>query len=70
MLRAARGRGGNFEMAVAALHDAMGIDHHTALMDAAFDRDIERARGLMTEHISFTLQAFVTFEGVDAGKAA
>ncbi|MBR2686504.1 MAG: GntR family transcriptional regulator [Aquamicrobium sp.] len=70
MLRAARGRGGNFEKAVAALHDAMGIDHHTELMDAAFDRDIERARTLMTEHISFTLQAFVTFEGVDAGEAA
>ncbi|MDI7864610.1 GntR family transcriptional regulator [Rhizobiaceae bacterium n13] len=61
-LRAAEGRHEGYQEAVAALHDAMAIEHHTALMDAALDRDIERARRLMTEHIGITVHVYVQSE--------
>ncbi len=57
--RAAAGLKSGYEKAVAALRDAMAIEHHTALMEAALDRDIERARALMTEHIGYTLQVYI-----------
>jgi DNA-binding GntR family transcriptional regulator len=44
------------------LRDAMAMEHHTTLMEAALDRDIERARVLMTEHIGYTLQVYIRSE--------
>lgn len=66
-LRAAEGRSNGYEEAVAALQDAMAIEHHTELMEAALDRDIERARQLMAGHIGFTIHVFTQSE--DAGTA-
>lgn len=56
--RAAEGRTDGNEAAVAALLDAMSIEHHTALMEAALDRDSARAEALMTEHIGLTVNVF------------
>ena len=58
-LRAAAGLQDGYEKAIAALQEAMAIEHHTALMEAALDRDIERARTLMAEHIGYTLHAYI-----------
>ncbi|NTJ68444.1 GntR family transcriptional regulator [Agrobacterium rhizogenes] len=60
--RAAAGLSIGYEKAVAALQDAMAIEHHTALMEAALDRDLVRARALMTEHIGYTLQVYIRSE--------
>jgi DNA-binding GntR family transcriptional regulator len=38
------------------------MEHHTTLMEAALDRDIERARVLMTEPIGYTLQVYIRSE--------
>jgi DNA-binding GntR family transcriptional regulator len=54
-LRAAAGMTEGYQEAVAALREAMAIDHHTALMEAALDRDLERAKSLMIDHIGYTL---------------
>ncbi|MNL81154.1 hypothetical protein D3C87_2081850 [compost metagenome] len=51
-----------YEEAVAALEDAMAIEHHTELMEAALDRNIERARQLMTYHIGFTVNVYAQSE--------
>ena len=58
-LRAAAGMTDGYEEAVTALREAMAIEHHTALMEAALDRDIERAKALMTAHIGYTLHVYV-----------
>ena len=58
-LRAAAGMTDGYEEAVAALREAMAIEHHTALMEAALDRDTERAKRLMTAHIGYTLHVYV-----------
>lgn len=58
-LRAAAGLKSGYETAVAALREAMAIEHHTELMEAALDRDFEKARRLMTEHIGYTLEVYV-----------
>lgn len=63
--RAAAGLTIGYEKAVAALRDAMAMEHHTELMEAALDRDIERARALMTEHIGYTLQVYIRSEDED-----
>ena len=47
---------------MAALRDAMAMEHHTAIMEAALDRDIERAKALMTEHIGYTLHVYMQAE--------
>ncbi len=57
-----------YEEAVAALQDAMAIKHHTELMEAALDRDIERAKVLMADHIGFTVNVYVQSE--DGGRAS
>lgn len=44
--------------AVNMLQQAMSLPHHTELMNAALNRDIELARKLMTEHIGYTLDAY------------
>ena len=61
-LRAAEGRSEGYEEAVAALHDAMSIEHHTELMEAALDRDVARAQALMAEHIGLTVDVFARSE--------
>ena len=58
-LRAAAGMTDGYEEAVAALREAMAIEHHTALMEAALDRDVERAKTLMTKHVGYTLHVYV-----------
>ncbi|WP_019171891.1 GntR family transcriptional regulator [Pseudaminobacter salicylatoxidans] len=61
-LRAAAGLKTGYEEAVAALREAMALEHHTALMEAALDRDVERASALMAEHIGYTLHVYVHAE--------
>jgi GntR family carbon starvation induced transcriptional regulator len=61
-IRAAEGRSEGYEEAVAALRDAMAIEHHTELMEAALDRNVERARTLMAAHIGFTVNVFAQSE--------
>lgn len=67
-LRAAEGLHEGYREAVAALHDAMAITHHTELMEAALDRDAARARTLMEAHIGFTIDVYARSE--DGGHAA
>ncbi|WP_077965818.1 GntR family transcriptional regulator [Ensifer adhaerens] len=66
-MRAAAGMSEGYEEAVAALEDAMAIEHHTELMEAALDRDIDRAKALMADHIGFTVNVYVQSE--DGGRA-
>lgn len=61
-LRAAAGLQHGYEEAVEALGQAVAIEHHTALMEAALDRDVERAKALMTAHIGYTLHVYVHSE--------
>lgn len=63
--RASEGRAEGNEAALAALHDAMSIEHHTALMEAALDRDAARAEALMTEHVGLTVTVFAKSEDGD-----
>ncbi len=58
-----------YEAAVAALRDAMGIEHHTLLMEAALDRDVERAKVIMMEHAGYSLNVFLNSEAPDASAA-
>ena len=58
-LRAAAGLQHGYEEAMEALRQAVAIEHHTALMEAALDRDIERAKTLMVAHIGYTLHVYV-----------
>ena len=58
-LRAAAGLLHGYEEAMEALRQAVAIEHHTALMEAALDRDIERAKALMTAHIGYTLHVYI-----------
>ena len=64
-LRAAAGMTDGYEEAVAALREAMALEHHTELMEAALDRDMERARTLMTAHIGYTLHVYVHSKDYD-----
>ncbi|MGQ3278313.1 MAG: GntR family transcriptional regulator, partial [Shinella sp.] len=61
-MRAAEGRSEGYEEAVAALRDAMAIEHHTELMEAALDRNINHARALMADHIGFTVNVYAQSE--------
>lgn len=65
-LRDAAGLKNGYEDAVAALRKAMGIEHHTLLMQAALDRDVERAKALMTEHVGYTLHVYLHSENAGA----
>lgn len=69
-LRAAAGQKEGYEEAIAALREAMAIEHHTELMDAALDRDVERAKALMIAHIGYTLHVYVHTEDYSGGKHA
>ena len=69
-LRAAAGLKSGYEEAVAALREAMALEHHTALMEAALDRDVERAKALMTEHIGYTLHVYIHAEEERTNSAA
>lgn len=61
-LRAAAGLKDGYEAAMDALREAIAIEHHTAIMEAALDRDVERAKTLMTAHIGYTLHVYVHSE--------
>ncbi|AOF92999.1 GntR family transcriptional regulator [Sinorhizobium sp. RAC02] len=61
-MRAAEGRSEGYEEAVSALRDAMAIEHHTELMEAALDRNINHARALMADHIGFTVNVYAQSE--------
>jgi GntR family carbon starvation induced transcriptional regulator len=61
-LRAAAGQKDGYEEAMAALQEAQSIEQHTALMEAALDRDVERAKALMIAHIGYTLHVYVHTE--------
>lgn len=67
-LRAAAGMTDGHEEAVAALREAMALEHHTALMDAALDRDFERAKTLMAGHIGYTLHVYVHTKDYSHGR--
>jgi DNA-binding GntR family transcriptional regulator len=70
ILRAAAGRKDGHGKAMDALRDAVAVEHHTALMEAALDRDPEGAKTLMTVHIGYTLQVFAQTEPGGAADAA
>lgn len=69
-LKAAAGQQDGYEKAIAALREAMAIEHHTALMEAALDRDIERAKALMIEHIGYTLHVYIHTEDQNPAQKA
>lgn len=69
-LRAAAGMKHGYEAAMAALREAMAIENHTELMEAALDRDAERAKALMTAHIGYTLHVYVHTEDKGAASRA
>ncbi|GAA4130773.1 GntR family transcriptional regulator [Aminobacter aganoensis] len=61
-LRAAAGQKNGYEEAMAALQEAQSIEPHTALMEAALDRDFDKAKALMSDHIGYTLHVYVHTE--------
>lgn len=61
-LRAAKGQKDGYEEAMAALGHAQSLSPHTALMEAALDRDHEKAKALMSDHIGYTLHVYVHTE--------
>lgn len=61
-LRAAAGARDGYEDAVAALREAMAMEHHTVLMEAVLDRDVKRATSLMEAHVDYTLHVYVRSE--------
>ena len=71
---AAAGRGGihgdAFDDAMAALREAQSILAHTALMEAALDRDLERTKALMIDHVGFTLNVYTRTQESGPGQAA
>lgn len=50
------------QRASAALEEAMGLAHHTELMNAVLNRDTESAHRLMSEHIGYTLDVYLQSE--------
>ena len=46
------------QQARAALREAMGLEHHTALMHAVLARDVKQATRLMAEHAGTTMDVF------------
>lgn len=61
-LRAAAGMKHGYEAAMAALREAQSLGPHTALMEAALDRNIGKAKALMMDHIGYTLHVYVHTE--------
>lgn len=61
-VRAAAGQKRGHEKAMAALQEAQSIEAHTALMEAALDRDREKAKRLMIAHIGYTMHVYVHTE--------
>ncbi|MDB5849295.1 MAG: hypothetical protein JWP29_3047 [Rhodoferax sp.] len=56
------GHAGTATAAMAALRDAVTIDHHTALMEAVLARDLPGASALMAEHLAYKGQVFAHSE--------
>ena len=69
-LRAAEWQKQGYEEAMAALGRAQSIGPHTALMEAALDRDLEKANALMIEHIGYALNVYVQTEDCSGNKNA
>ncbi|WP_315928857.1 GntR family transcriptional regulator [Mesorhizobium sp. SP-1A] len=61
-IRAANGQQDGNAQTMAALRQAMAIEHHTRLMEAALERDMARARDLLREHIGYTMHVYVHAE--------
>jgi DNA-binding GntR family transcriptional regulator len=55
--------GAGREKALEALRQAVALENHTALMEAALDRDVERTKALMTIHAGHTLDVYSSAEG-------
>lgn len=69
-LAASKGSDWRDSAAFHALRDALALEPHTALMNAALDRDVDRAVELLGAHIELTKQVFVAAdfnEKSDAG---
>lgn len=67
-LRAAAGQKNGYEEAMAALSEAQSLEPHTALMEAALDRNFDKAKALMTDHIGYTLHVYVHTEDYSGNK--
>jgi DNA-binding GntR family transcriptional regulator len=58
-LAAAQGPGWRDSDAFHALRDALALEPHTELMNAALDHDVERAVTLLSDHIELTKRVFM-----------
>lgn len=67
-VRAAAGQKRGHKKAMAALQEAQSLEAHTALMQAALDRDREKAKRLMIAHIGYTMHVYVHTEEQGAGE--
>ena len=56
--------------ALAMTRAAMAIEHHTQLMEATLDRNVDRARVLLTEHVESTVKVFVKAKGAPTATPA
>ena len=52
--------------AMAALREAITLDHHTELMQATLARDLPRAAALMAEHVNYKSQVFARSQQAEA----
>ncbi|WP_269933102.1 GntR family transcriptional regulator [Aminobacter sp. HY435] len=69
-LRAAEGQKDGYEEAMAALQEAQSIGPHTALMEAALDRNFDKAKALMADHIGYTVHVYVHTEDKSGNRHA
>lgn len=56
--------------AMAALREAITVDHHTDLMRAALARDLPRAAALMAEHVNYKRDVFAHSQPAEAAPPA
>ncbi len=61
---------GGDPQALTTARAAMAIDHHTQLMQAALDRDVDRTQALLIEHIESTVKVFEQAKGAPAAARA
>ena len=64
ILPALRNAGPSNVRARAAMRDAMGPQHHSVLMQAVLDRDVDQAVSLMLEHAGTTADVFAQSQAV------
>lgn len=70
LLQASAGAGNAPIPAMQALREAVTIDHHTDLMQAALARDLPRAAALMAEHVNYKSQVFASSQSADTAPTA